>query len=674
MSNSKLSVIVILISSICVIGSVLAYPPSGYDYISTTAHIDFYHPQDSSMFLEGMDMTGRAVIWRGDEYDTGNCIMAIDTRMDTLILRGYSTLFGDSVFITLDRESPPSDGMITQVTPGIDFPAESFFDVYYKVTIGSSPDLLKFEATYQGGFSYDINNKVGVANLDKTILDGFTAELKEISDEVIPSTPTNKDYFCENIYYYDDTATSTFVFDMPNSNGTDMFQTRFTVTGASECTLKIAWILMYGSFMVGTPDMMVYLWDDDGFGLPGTLLDSVLVPYAALPISGFGWAFADFSAGNWVFSEGEDYHYGWSVIGGSGDILWGVTDKGTGPHNGEARSGMFYQGAHYSILDLYGEDYVFFMESEVCCVTSGYYPLYPPHMTSLIYQIPPYGRVYQDPRKIPIIDPNNGETIAWIWHKHEVDLPDPGVDDVPTIGTMALVIGPVPPQPGQLPDEVIELVGNTIISRSQVYYNPYEKREIQTEIIEMNLVGESQLFGLAILSLPFPAPGLATAIGSDEFFPAESFFDVYYEIEFPWIGQTMTPSLSASPPPHMVAEIEALPPYNRQFIDPVYHPIEDISMPGIIIGWVLPIHWVQPAPEPDPCDCCIKRGDALHDNQLVLVNDLVYLVNYVFKGGPPPPCLEEGDVVLPLDDLILVNDLVYLVNFVFKSGPPPPPC
>jgi len=72
--------------------------------------------------------------------------------------------------------------------------------------------------------------------------------------------------------------------------------------------------------------------------------------------------------------------------------------------------------------------------------------------------------------------------------------------------------------------------------------------------------------------------------------------------------------------------------------------------------------------------CCVQRGDALHDNGLVLVNDLVYLVNYVFKGGPPPPCLEEGDVILPLDGLILVNDLVFLVNYVFKGGPPPPPC
>ncbi len=71
--------------------------------------------------------------------------------------------------------------------------------------------------------------------------------------------------------------------------------------------------------------------------------------------------------------------------------------------------------------------------------------------------------------------------------------------------------------------------------------------------------------------------------------------------------------------------------------------------------------------------CCVVRGDALHDNGLILVNDLVYLVNHVFKGGPPPICPEEGDALAD-NGLILVNDLVYLVNYVFKGGPVPPPC
>ncbi len=71
--------------------------------------------------------------------------------------------------------------------------------------------------------------------------------------------------------------------------------------------------------------------------------------------------------------------------------------------------------------------------------------------------------------------------------------------------------------------------------------------------------------------------------------------------------------------------------------------------------------------------CCQVRGDALHDNQLILVNDLVFLVNHVFKGGPSPICPEEGDALAD-NGLILVNDLVFLVNHVFKGGPVPAPC
>ncbi len=73
--------------------------------------------------------------------------------------------------------------------------------------------------------------------------------------------------------------------------------------------------------------------------------------------------------------------------------------------------------------------------------------------------------------------------------------------------------------------------------------------------------------------------------------------------------------------------------------------------------------------------CCVMRGDVQDPKDgKVLVNDLVFLVNYVFKGGPLPSCPEEGDVQPPLDGKILVNDLVYLVVDVFKGGPPPPAC
>jgi len=64
-----------------------------------------------------------------------------------------------------------------------------------------------------------------------------------------------------------------------------------------------------------------------------------------------------------------------------------------------------------------------------------------------------------------------------------------------------------------------------------------------------------------------------------------------------------------------------------------------------------------------------KRGDANGDKQIT-VSDVVYLINYLFKGGPPPvPEQMVGDV--NCDGKVTVSDVVYLINYLFKGGPPP---
>ncbi|MFH2048638.1 MAG: dockerin type I repeat-containing protein [bacterium] len=70
--------------------------------------------------------------------------------------------------------------------------------------------------------------------------------------------------------------------------------------------------------------------------------------------------------------------------------------------------------------------------------------------------------------------------------------------------------------------------------------------------------------------------------------------------------------------------------------------------------------------------CCVGiRGDANLDGS-ILVNDLVILVNYIFKGGMMPSCFEEGDA--NGNGSILVDDLVLLVNYLFKGGMGPAVC
>lgn len=70
----------------------------------------------------------------------------------------------------------------------------------------------------------------------------------------------------------------------------------------------------------------------------------------------------------------------------------------------------------------------------------------------------------------------------------------------------------------------------------------------------------------------------------------------------------------------------------------------------------------------NPPDCCIKPGDANHDGK-VNVGEAVYIVNYVFKGGPAPQCKHEGDA--NADGKVNVGDAVYIINFVFKGGATP---
>lgn len=67
--------------------------------------------------------------------------------------------------------------------------------------------------------------------------------------------------------------------------------------------------------------------------------------------------------------------------------------------------------------------------------------------------------------------------------------------------------------------------------------------------------------------------------------------------------------------------------------------------------------------------CSFVCGDCDGSGGTVNVNDLTYLVNYLFKSGPPPPVLNAADV--DATGTINVNDLTYLVNYLFKSGPPP---
>ncbi len=65
---------------------------------------------------------------------------------------------------------------------------------------------------------------------------------------------------------------------------------------------------------------------------------------------------------------------------------------------------------------------------------------------------------------------------------------------------------------------------------------------------------------------------------------------------------------------------------------------------------------------------CNMAGNANGD-ETVNIGDIVFLVNYIFRGGPPPGLVNEGDA--NADCSLNIGDPVFLVNYVFKSGPAP---
>lgn len=61
-------------------------------------------------------------------------------------------------------------------------------------------------------------------------------------------------------------------------------------------------------------------------------------------------------------------------------------------------------------------------------------------------------------------------------------------------------------------------------------------------------------------------------------------------------------------------------------------------------------------------------GDATGDG-IVDVADVVYLLNYLYKGGAPPDPLARGNV--NGDGIVDLADIIYLLNYLYKGGPPP---
>ncbi|MEW5925112.1 MAG: PQQ-binding-like beta-propeller repeat protein, partial [Candidatus Zixiibacteriota bacterium] len=197
----------------------------------------------------------------------------------------------------------------------------------------------------------------------------FQKPASEIMQIATPTALLPPTYFCEFIDYSGGAAA--YFWRVPDKYGDIEMGMRFTPAADYTCTLLTTYIGIYGSYLganIGTPDMLVTVYGDDGFGYPdaGNVLGSVVVPFASLPTSGLAYVPVDLSSlGPLVFTDGEEFHIGVSVDNFvDGDTLAMLSDDGSA---GLGRSWENWAGLYGFMIDDWGIDINFLIGVDLCC-------------------------------------------------------------------------------------------------------------------------------------------------------------------------------------------------------------------------------------------------------------------------------------------------------------------
>jgi hypothetical protein len=179
-------------------------------------------------------------------------------------------------------------------------------------------------------------------------------------------------YYCDFIDYSG--GNFAYFSTIPNTADFDYFNMRHTAAEGYACTLLTAWIAVYPDAFVGTPDLVVKVWDDDGFGLPGTELASVTIPNGDLPTA-MAYVGADFSSFNLVFEDGENYYVGITTTDQVNNAIAFLLDDGTA---GTGRGGFYDNPSaqFYNRADIGFTDYNYGFGVDVCCADIPYSSCY----------------------------------------------------------------------------------------------------------------------------------------------------------------------------------------------------------------------------------------------------------------------------------------------------------
>lgn len=177
-----------------------------------------------------------------------------------------------------------------------------------------------------------------------------------------PFSPlSSKNGDCERLEYAGPYA---YYWLEPDANGIRNAAMRFTPQSGKICTLITAYVAVYGPGMIGSPDMQVSVYYDNG-GLPGELYGSITVPHESLPLEDMAYVPVDFSVLDppFIVGPGAEFHLGVSPVGGEADSLPLLLDDGT---YGDLRSTVLYNENWYTFASLFGTDYNLLIDAYVC--------------------------------------------------------------------------------------------------------------------------------------------------------------------------------------------------------------------------------------------------------------------------------------------------------------------
>lgn len=73
-----------------------------------------------------------------------------------------------------------------------------------------------------------------------------------------------------------------------------------------------------------------------------------------------------------------------------------------------------------------------------------------------------------------------------------------------------------------------------------------------------------------------------------------------------------------------------------------------------------------------PPPCCEGMTGDVDGSGRVDILDINYLISWMFRGGPAPPCMDEADV--DGSGQVDILDANYFVDWLFRGGPAPLPC